>query len=97
MFLLEDQATDTTSGDLLNCKGGTYVLQAAGTFDGATITLVGSLGGLPFTTLTDFNGTDVTITEAGWRYVVAAKHGLRIRADVSDAGGSTSVSLVAVV
>jgi len=94
MYLLENQTVNTDgSQTTIEGSGGTLLIQADGTFDGATVTIQGRMHGFTWQDLEDNNGEVVSLTEneivvAGW-----CKAGFQIRGSLTGAGGSTDVSV----
>lgn len=84
----EDQTTDDTS-DIYSIQDGGYrVIKATGTFDGATITIEADFGDDDFADIQAYQFAEEDIKD-----LVMLKVGMRIRATISSAGASTSVSL----
>jgi len=98
MLLLENQMANTDGTQIeKECTGGSLLIQAAGTFDGATITLQGNVEGLGWQDLSDETGTVVSITEGIILTINLCKAGLKLRGSVTGAGGSTDVSLAVLI
>lgn len=94
MLLLDAQTTNTDgSQTTLPCTGGTLLVQIAGTFDGATVTLEGEIEGLGYVALSDDAGTVFSASANTIIVVTTCKAGLNVRAALTGAGASTSVSV----
>jgi hypothetical protein len=94
MKLLDNQTTITDgTQEVWECTGGQAMIQATGAFDGAIVTLQGSMEGFDFVDLTDEAGDVLEITEpivvaSGWN-----RPGFRLRASLVNAGAATNVSV----
>ncbi len=94
MRLLTDQSTDTddTQG-VHRCNGGGMLIQTDGEFGGATVTIQGSMEGFDFQDLLDATGEVVAITEPTTKFIDGALVGFKVRASLTGASGTTSVSV----
>jgi hypothetical protein len=94
MKLLENQTTDTDGSQaVVEGRGANFLVQVEGTFDGATVTLEGSLEGMGFQQLKDVTGSLVAIIVDDTVVITYCKAGFRIRAAVIGAGGSTNITV----
>lgn len=86
-------AQEAWTGGSINEREAIHIpVQVSGTFDGCTVTIEGSIDGTTFSALKDANGNSIAFTAAGLVVMVLAGV-TQLRATVSSAGASTSVTV----